>query len=308
MKNYKKILTILVVALVLTIGIKVNAVARYNTVINVPIHKTDEEGKPLEGAKFTLKDVNGKQSFESNYKEDGDYLIKYIKDLDTNDILDMLPEKYQAVINDIATNANLDDYTGDFYARNDEQAIDIFFPMYIEETTPPSGYEPKKIVVPGVATFNFNGGRKGVAAYEVNLKISSENKEYPAGYYEYNENEDYIKIFDKINYYWSTDNYNQQSFNDYFEESGMLVDKVECEIDPYVTPDPTATPGSAYREDIDMRFEDEIINHLCILQLEDEKVKEEIKVNPETYGTLAVTIVLVVASIGLFTARKLRKN
>ena len=42
----------------------------------------------------------------------------------------MLPEKYQKVIDDIVESGNLDDYTGDFFARNDEQAIDIFFPMY----------------------------------------------------------------------------------------------------------------------------------------------------------------------------------
>lgn len=273
----------------------------YESYIDIPIHKTDEKGNPLDGATFTLKDVNGKKEFKSIAKEDGDYLIEYLDALTPEEVFDMLPEKYQKVIDDIAESGNLDDYTGDFFARNDEQAIDIFFPMYIEETTPPSGYESKKIVVPAYVTFYFSIER-GTSSYGYYLNVSTQNEYIPSGYYEYNENEDYIKIFDKLNYYWSTDNYNSDLFNEYFEKSGMLLDKVECEIEPY------ETPGFSDREDIDMRFDDEIINNLCILQLEDEKVKEEIKVNPETYGTLTVTIVLAVASIGLFTARKLRKN
>ena len=87
-----------------------------------------------------------------------------------------------------------------------------------------------------------------------------------------------------------------------FEDNGAIVDD-DCEliINPTSTPNvvmPTGTPYTnvnstmnVSREDFEERFDEEIEEYLCPINLVDEK--EDIKVNPETYGTLALILVLI---------------
>lgn len=314
MKKYFKLLTTFIISFALITGIKANAWDYdQKTIIDIPIHKTDKEGTALEGAKFTLKDINGKSWFESTEKKDGDYLIESSDEISFEDAVSMLPEEYQIIVDEIKDNdSSRYDYTGDFYVR--EEYIDFVFPMYIEETVPPTGYQSKTIVVPAIVTLYIHQPKKVEIRDEAYLRVYTYPGAYQIGYFEYDENTDYIKIFNKLNYYWSSDNYNQSKYYSYLEENGMIVDKVVCDSDePIETPPPANNyiKGTASREDLEMKLADESIAGLCILQLEDEKeTKKEVPiVNPETAGTIAILVIL--ATIGtttLLATRKFKKN
>ena len=83
MKKYLKLLTIIVIAFVMMVGINVNAEDDIylcsngaSIEISVPIHKTDSNKKALKGAIFTLKDFNNSIAYSSSDEGDGDYLIE----------------------------------------------------------------------------------------------------------------------------------------------------------------------------------------------------------------------------------------
>ena len=99
MKNLKIFLCLIAVFAV-AVGFNVNAEAYlpWNSRIDIvlPIHKTDEAGKGLEGAIFTLKDFNNTISFSSSDKKNGDYLIETYKE--NEDILDKNINLYLIII------------------------------------------------------------------------------------------------------------------------------------------------------------------------------------------------------------------
>ena len=295
MKKALKVLVLFITLFTIMIGIDTKAIEN-TTTIAIPIQKTDKQGNPLEGATFTLKDVNNTKSFDSTDKSNGDYLIQDFNPLTYEDVLAMLPEKYKAVVNDINSSnnySNYNNYTQDFYAKNN--AIDILFPMYIEETVPPTGYKSKKVVIPAIARFNFSPDGNKVA-----LNIVTSNYMYEAGYFEYEENKDYLEIFDKVNYYWSTDNYDEEAYYTYLSNNGLLKDKVVCD---------TATPEISSGE-VMTTFTSENLNRFCVLQIENEKEegKREPIINPATSSSIIIFVVFILISIGMLAARKTRHN
>lgn len=345
MKEYLKFITIIVIAFVMMIGINVKADDDYYLYsdgakidIIVPIHKTDSNNKPLEGVEFTLKDFNNKVSYKSEDKEDGDYLIDVYKeglpgkreDIDQDyriidetsedevlaEILDMLPTKYS----DIFRNAeNQEDFYDMldlplriFNSSNNNYQIVFYIPLKIEETKVPTGYKAKNIVIPAFVYLGFDdGGIYARLSYTPGYWSSWGYEKIPA-YFEYKDGIDYEKIFDNINN--GLDDVNSdEDLLELFEDNGAIIDK-ECEFNsnptptpiPTPTPTPTPTGSPVNRDDLETRFDDLIIEQYCPIYLIDEK--EDIKVNPETYGTFALVLVLAIAAGGFTIYRKNKKE
>ncbi len=346
MKKYKNILTILIVGLILSIGINVNAVeeSRNNgyTAINIPIHKTDENGKALEGVEFTLTGFNSEAvSYKSTYEKDGDYLIKEATDLvyysptdywwyneeyDTpNNNIDFLPEKYQNMIKNIKSWDDVLDIadSGDFYVYQDSYSsyveLSIIFPVIIDETKVPDGYEKQKIVVPAQLYIEFNLMEREKSAdmekrtdYEGDLNdagisiytsiyIMPDDLYLPAGYFTYKDGVDYTAIFDKVNKKAArtldSGQWGYAKYADTLKSDGFNTEKVDCSL------------KEEYAENFDnstimRRFDEDITNSLCVLQIEDKKII----VNPETSATVGVLLLVGIISFGLIFSKKLRKN
>ncbi len=347
MKNNIKIITIIVVALVLTIGIKVNALGipstsnNGNTVINVPIHKTDEDGKALEGVEFTLTGLNSEAvSYTSTYQKDGDYLFKEATDVhyynptdfwwyndesDTvNNNIDFLPKKYQDMIKNIKSWEDVEELkeTSDFYVYQNtydsEASFQIIFPVIIDETKVPNGYEKQKIVVPaGFSASLYDNSHEGSIKredYEGNLNdinidietyitILTDDLYLPAGYFTYEDGVDYVEIFDKVNKEaaktFEDEVWGFAKYKDILVKEGFNTKKVDCSLKGKSTPINDDTPRR-----VEFKFDEDITNTLCIIQLENKRVI----VNPETYGTVVVVLILAIASMTLPFVRKAIKT
>ena len=332
MKKYVKLLTIIVI-FVMMIGINVNAEDYYlysdraSIDITIPIHKTDINKKPLEGAIFTLKDFNNTISHSSSYEGDGDYLIEVhsknvligkakrentdqefkIDDEYSNDntlmkILDIIPSKYSDVIKNAQSADDLydmldlpitysDSYDGGYY-------VEFFVPLKIEESKVPAGYKTKNIIVPVYVFIGFDDYRDDNYGY-IRVNLASAPGSYgrfgvPA-YFEYSDGVDYVALFDKINNELFESDYNETI--EVFEKNGAIIDD-DCDIDEEL-------PVS--REDIEERFSDDIEEYLCPINLVDEK--EDIIVNPETAGTIGIVALLLVIGLSvIFYTRRVKSN
>lgn len=347
MKKYKNIITILIVGLVLLVGINVNASEkRYNgyTVINVPIHKTDEQGNPLEGVEFTLTGLNSEEvSYKSTYEKNGDYLIKEATDVayynpddyywyneeddEVNNIIDLIPEKYQNMIknikswDDVVELADSQDYP--VYQYSSTVEISLLVPVIVKETKVPAGYEKQNIVIPANVFIYFyqndiNGGTsQNRTDYEgdlndIGIDISSyiyiypDNLYYPAGYFTYQDGVDYVEIFDKVNKQAAkTINNGTWGYVKYvsiLKKEGFNVDKADCSKKEEYEKDfePIADKRT------ELRLDEDITNTLCILQIENKK--EQIIVNPETYGTVVIVLILAFGATGLLFSKKLKNQ
>ena len=337
MKNYLKLLTIIVIAFVMMIGINVNADEDYTLYsdgaeinITVPIHKTDNNKKPLEGAIFTLKDFNNTISYSSSAERDGDYLIEVhsqnvligraqrentdqefkIDDEYSNDetftkILDIIPTKYSDVIRNAQNREDLYDMLdlplsySDSY--DDGYYIGFLIPLKVEESKVPAGYKVKNIVIPAsvsIGFYDYLGDDEGtIHIYLYSAPGGFGDGGVPA-YFEYKDGTDYEALFDNINNKLK----NAGPEVDYlkiFEDMGAIVDK-DCDIQHPLQANLT-------REDIEERFSDDITNNLCPINLVDEK--EEVIVNPETAGTIGiVALLLIIGSFVIFSTRRVKSN
>ena len=276
--------------------------------LKVLIHKSDEDGKGLEGATFTIKDLNGSYSLESYDKSDGDYLIEnhlYGSDIHPtasiavedgqpyanlfDKLYKMMPKEYQDLFDsvssysDLETICNNNDY---LHCSIDTYNSSVYFmvPMIIDETEAPSGYESGKWVVPAYYDFHLSNN---LQAY-FNVYIGYEN-EY---FFEYDESVDYVKVLNEL---YSSDPESYEEYLDLLEEAGATI------IDGcYSAPS---------RLDIEDRFSDDDLDDSCVMQLTDVKKKEskeEIKVNPATYGTVVVVLILLGGTLGYFISKQVK--
>jgi len=337
MKKYLKLFTIIVVTFVVMIGINVKADDDYylysdGATINIfiPIHKTDKNNKPLEGVEFTLKDFNNKVSYKSEDKEDGDYLIDVYKggehkreDIDQDyriidetsedeiltEILDIIPTKYSDIFRKAK---DPDDLLSMFdlplrVFNSDEEDyyyhVGFYVPLKIEETKVPTGYKAKNIVIPAFVSLGFdNGDISARLSYTPGYWDYIPYEMIPA-YYEYKDETDYEKIFDNINNNLDDVNSDEDLLK-LFEDNGAIVDR-ECDYNP--TPTGTPTPTPFLRDDLETRFSGEVGEYYCPINLIDEK--EDIKVNPETYGTMGlIAALLVIGTIVIITTKKRYNN
>ena len=331
MKKYVKLLTIIVI-FVMMIGINVNAEDYYlysdraSIDITIPIHKTDINKKPLEGAIFTLKDFNNTISHSSSYEGDGDYLIEVhsknvligkakrentdqefkIDDEYSNDntlmkILDIIPSKYSDVIKNAQSADDLydmldlpitysDSYDGGYY-------VEFFVPLKIEESKVPAGYKAKNIVVPAFVSIRLDDYRDDNYGY-IRVRLASapgsHNESGVPAYFEYSDGVDYVALFDKINNELFESDYNETI--EVFEKNGAIIDD-DCDIHDEL---------QFTREDFEERFSDDIEEYLCPINLVDEK--EDIIVNPETAGTIGIVTLLVIISLVLVINRRKANN
>ena len=335
MKKYVKFLTIIVI-FVMMIGINVNAEDYYlysdraSIDITIPIHKTDINKKPLEGAIFTLKDFNNTISHSSSYEGDGDYLIEVhsknvligkakrentdqefkIDDEYSNDntlmkILDIIPSKYSDVIKNAQSADDLydmldlpiiysDSYDGGYY-------VGFYVPLKIEESKVPAGYKAKNIVVPAFVSIRLDDYRDDNYGY-IRVRLASAPGSHDESgvpvYFEYSDGVDYAALFDKLNNEIAKSS--PKKILDIFEDNGAIVDD-DCE------PKGDILEVDVYREDVEERFSDDIEEYLCPINLVDEK--EDIIVNPETAGTIGiVTLLLVIGLSVVFYSRKVKSN
>jgi len=337
MKNYLKLLTIIVIAFVMMTGINVNA-EDYNLYsdgssinIFIPIHKTDANKKPLEGAIFTLKDFNNTISYSSSYEGDGDYLIEvndgfapkgqvtrreeFDQEMRINDeysdddslmkILDIIPSKYSDVIKNAQSADDLydmldlpiiysDSYDGGYY-------VGFYVPLKIEESKVPAGYKAKNIVVPAFVSIRLDDYRDDNYGY-IRVRLASAPGSHDESgvpvYFEYSDGVDYAALFDKLNNEIAKSS--PKKILDIFEDNGAIVDD-DCE------PKGDILEVDVYREDVEERFSDDIEEYLCPINLVDEK--EDIIVNPETAGTIGiVTLLLVIGLSVVFYSRKVKSN
>ena len=269
MKNLKVFLC-LVAVLTITIGIKVNAVseAPWGSRIDIvlPIHKTDEAGKGLEGAIFTLKDFNNSISYSSSDVKDGDYLIE--KDVWNEDSLDRiinaLPSNYKEVITgiksweDVQKLKDRDDMYADVNSSN--AYVNFYIPLKLEESVVPTGYQKQDFVVVGYVTFRFSRthsaeyNREDIEArseyldefYDNGITVSANlvveesnllNKfllNIP-GFFEYDSSKDYISILTKFNkklVSMRNEDYDEEeymeAFSKFFEDEGYNTKDVKC--------------------------------------------------------------------------------
>ena len=348
MKKHLKLLTIIVVALAMMVGINVKAEDMYSDDamirITIPIHKTDSNKKGLEGAIFTLKDFNNTISYSSSDKKDGDYLIEInkqpiygstrrvdqeyrIEDHTSDDdvlteILDVIPTKYSDVFRKAESKEDIFDildlpvyHIGSY---TNYLSVGFYVPLKVEETKVPTGYKAKNIVIPafvylGIDTYNDEIYVYSTMSFTPGYGNYNPFEAIPA-YFEYKDGTDYEAIFDKINNKLDDIN-SEEALYKLFEDNGAIVDD-DCEliINPTSTPNvviPTGTPNitlsmNLSREDFEERFDEEIEEYLCPINLVDEK--EDIKVNPETYGTLALILVLIGGATGFILIRKNKKE
>ncbi len=342
MKRYLSLLTIIVVAFVMMVGINVNAEDDYYLYpdgayinIGIPIHKTDSNKKALEGAIFTLKDFNNTISYSSSDEKDGDYLIEVNKSgsikmatkregldqefrivdyTDENstltEILDVLPTKYSDIFRKAQTPDDLMDMLDlplYIFSQGDQYySVGFYIPLKVEESKVPAGYKAKNIVVPAFVFLGFDDGdiyasliyMPGFVYFEGPLPA------VPA-YFEYKDGTDYEAIFDKINIKLSKMNiYNENNLYEdlleLFEDNGAVVND-SCEM-----PMPTGTPRILSNEDLEKRFDDEIEDYFCPINLVDEK--EDIIVNPSTAGTIGVIVALLAVGSVVVLGKNVLKN
>ena len=338
MKKTLNYLSIIVIAFVMMIGINVKADDDYYLYsdgaqidIIVPIHKTDSNNKPLEGVEFTLKDFNNKISYKSEDKEDGDYLIDVYKgglpgkreELDQDyriidetsedeiltEILDIIPTKYSDIFrkakdpDDLLSMLDLPLRVFDSDEEDYYYYVGFYVPLKIEETKVPTGYKAKNIVIPAFVSLGFdNGDISARLSYTPGYWDYMPYEMIPA-YYEYKDGTDYEKIFDEINTElkdFDSEENSMEKLIKIFEDNGAIINK-DCDLEPAPTPTPELN-----REDIEERFSGEVGDYYCPINLIDEK--EDIKVNPETYGTFALVLVLAIAAGGFTIYRKNKKE
>ena len=341
MKKYLKLFTIIVVAFVVMIGINVKAEELYSNggkiVIELPIHKTDSNKKGLEGAIFTLKDFNNTISYSSSDQKDGDYLIEIYKeprygssersdqdyriedhtdeDSILTKILDVIPTKYSDVLRKAETKEDfskiLDLPVVDEGSSETYYSVGFYVPLKVEESKVPTGYKAKNIVIPafvylGIDTFGDDIYVYSNLVYTPGFVDYTPFESIPA-YFEYKEGTDYEALFDTINKKLQGINLdNEENLYKLFEDNGAIVDD-DCElnINPTSTPNVTLSMNLS-REDFEERFAPEIEESLCPINLVDEK--EDIKVNPQTYGTFAIILVIAIAAGGFTIYRKTKKE
>ena len=336
MKNNLKVLAI-VIAIIMMVGINVKAEDLYSygseMNITIPIHKTDSNNKPLEGVEFTLTDFNNKISYKSEDKKDGDYLINAktnsaiiaredvdheyrIDDHTTNDevltqILDIIPTKYSDVFRKAESKEDLLDMLDlplkVFYENNNNYEVGFYIPLKIEETKVPDGYKAKNIVIPAYVYIGIDNYNDSIYVYSGILATPGYWNYYPfqgvPAYYEYKDGTDYEKIFDEINTElkdFDSEENSMEKLIKIFEDNGAIINK-DCDLEPAPTPTPELN-----REDIEERFSGEVGDYYCPINLIDEK--EDIKVNPETYGTFALVLVLAITAGGFTIYRKNKKE
>jgi len=277
--------------------------------LKVLIHKSDEDGKGLEGATFTIKDLTGSYSLESYDKSDGDYLIEsHLYSSDTNvtspsytedgqpynnlfdKLYKMMPKEYQDLFDSVSSFDNLEticnnnDYlhcSGSSY----DYIIQFMVPMIIDETEAPSGYESGKWVVPAYYTFHISNTLRS----SFNVYIGY----YTEYFFEYDESVDYVKVLNEL---YSSDTDTYEEYLDLAEEAGATIID-DCYFE------------EAQRLDIENRFSDDDLDDSCVMQLVDVKKKEskeEIKVNPATYGTVVVVLILLGGTLGYFISKQIK--
>lgn len=333
MKNYLKILTVIMIVIIMTMGLDVFAVdTNGGSTINivVPIHKTDSNKKPLEGATFTLKDLyNNGVSYSSVDKKDGDYLIEItgvtntapsggtikredddselrtIDDIVGNDVfketLKLLPTKYSNIIVNAETVEDLRRiFDLPLVALSD---ADVFFyvPVKIEETTVPRGYKARNIVIPVFVYLSYYGG----VSYSYMAYTPGYYNHGPFGflggipiYFEYNEETDYEAIFDRINSSISGTT-TEEAFYKLFEDNGAIINRECLQV--------TSPEVAGKRENIEARFENEILENLCPIELVDERA--DIIINPSTVGTFGILMLFSLISFGIvFRIKKVKNN
>lgn len=253
MKNYFRLLLCLLAVFIVSIGINVNAESEqsYSEIsVLLPIHKTDEAGKGLEGAVFTLKDFNGNIFYSSSDEKNGDYLIeahKYNPDmLDT--IINSLPSNYKEVISgikswdDVVALQDRDDMF--VYSGSDYCDVNFVIPLKVEESVVPTGYQKQDYVVTGIVRFNFEPAASikredieerseyfddfydnGVYVY-ANLMVI-ELPFYVPGYFEYNSSKDYEALYKELNKKGAVVG-DLDSFVKIFEKEGYNTKDVDC--------------------------------------------------------------------------------
>lgn len=327
MKKHLKYLVIIVATFVMVTCITVKA-EDYNLYsdgaeinITIPIHKTDINNKPLSGAEFSLKDFNDTISYKSDDKEDGDYLIHVYEnsypiereDLDyrivdyfsedevLTKIFDIIPSKYSDVFRNAEEKEDLYDildlpltYSFD---GDDFYSVGFYVPLKIEETKVPDGYKAKNIIVPAFVTITLNNGYiSSSLMYSPGFWDETFFEMIPA-YFEYKDGIDYEEIFDNINN--NIEEYDINEAVEEFEANGAIID-TDCDI--------SMPPPS--REDLDERFDPEIEESYCPINLIDE-VEEKVDpviVNPETAGTIVIITLLIVLGFATTVISKKRKN
>ena len=278
--------------------------------LKVLIHKSDEDGKGLEGATFTIKDLTGSYSLESYDKSDGDYLIEshlYGSDIHPtasiavedgqpyanlfDKLYKMMPKEYQDLFDSVSTYsdlATLCDDNSKFNCYNGSNYYEFYFmvPMIIDETEAPSGYESGKWVVPAYYSFYISNN---LDAY-FNVNIGN----YNDFFFEYDENVDYVKVLNSL---FSEEINSYEEYVDLLEDAGAtIMDDCYFEEDK--------------RIDLEARFSEEELGDNCVLQLTDVKKKEpkeEIKVNPATYGTVVVVLILLGGTLGYFISKQIKE-
>ena len=258
MKNLKVFLCLIAV-FAITIGIKVNAagLASWGSQIDIvlPIHKTDETGKGLEGAIFTLKDFNGTISYSSSDYKNGDYLIEVHKV--NEDVLDkninLLPANYKELITgiksweDVQKLLDRDDILIDDY-DDDSVYISFLIPLKLEESVVPAGYQKEDFVVVGLVEFDFereDGLEKkrediearseyfdefldnGIAIYS-SLRVYEAPYQFP-GFFVYDSSKDYDSLFADLNkkIIASRDDHTN-NIKKMFEDAGYNTKDVKC--------------------------------------------------------------------------------
>lgn len=165
MKKSFKLFLSLTAVFVVFVGINVNAEEpQWESDIEVvlPIHKTDENGKGLEGAVFTLKDFNDTISFSSSDKKGGDYLISTYKEDENvlDKVINSLPSNYKEVItgikswDDVEDLQNRKDMIVNVYS--DYAYATFIVPFKLEESVAPEGYQQQDFVVTGMVQFIFD--------------------------------------------------------------------------------------------------------------------------------------------------------
>lgn len=343
MKKGFKFLFVIVTLFVVTVGLNAYAeVDGYGSMnIYYPIHKTDEAGKALSGVQFTFSNVKGDYTLKSNELDDGDYLIEYYnnvpeefyredieerKEETTNkweDVVKFIPTKYQEKFAAIDTWDDVEEFIDELIDDGYFGYVDdgynyayfgMYVPSYIDETVAPSGYDKAKVVVWSYLSVSIYGGNRGSVEGDGYLYSSTlyEGDDTFAGYIKYDSSVDYEKAFESIN-----KEYNDDCWDDYCPDSlvkllkgiGFSNDVADCsEAKEYYDDQPINPPinllDAQSPSEMLARFDDETTNYACILQIKDSKTI----VNPETYGTLAVILLLAFGSIGLAVARKVKTN
>jgi len=271
MKKNIKIFLCLLAIFIISLGFNVNAeeeAEQWSSEMDIilPIHKTDENGKGLEGAIFTLKDFNGTISYSSSDYKNGDYLIEVYKE--NEDVLDknisLLPANYKELITgiksweDVQNLTKRDDLFIDNYYEDDYVRISFSIPLKLEESVVPAGYQKEDFVVLGQIMFEFEredgipGKREDIEArseyfdefLDNGIAIHSslhvyEMPLYFPGYFKYDSSKDYASLFADLNkkiiasrddQIYSPEEYekNMKNIQKIFEDAGYNTKDVKC--------------------------------------------------------------------------------